>query len=106
MATPAPARPGKDERIRAALWFAERGFRVFSVWSTTNAGICHCPAGAGCSSPGKHPITPNGFKDATDDPGAIRTMLSAASEPNYGLVCPDGVFALDVDGEGVARLAE
>jgi hypothetical protein len=33
-------------------------------------------------------------------------MLSAGSEPNWGMLPPEGVFALDVDGEGVARLAE
>jgi hypothetical protein len=99
-------RPSADERIRAALWFAERGFGVFSVWSTTGDGICRCPAGKTCEQPGKHPVTAHGFHDATTDEAKIRTLLSAGSNPNYGLVCPDGVFALDVDGEGVARLAE
>lgn len=103
MAT-APARPTPDDRIRAALWFAERGFGVFSVWSTTVAGECKCPLGARCDSAGKHPITRNGFKDATTDPTRIRTLLSAGSEPNYGLVPPDGVFALDVDGDDPQRL--
>jgi len=105
MAT-APARPTADDRIRAAFWFAERGFGVFSVWSADAAGHCRCPKGATCDNPGKHPIGFHGFKEATTDHDRIRTLLSAASEPNYGLVCPDGVFALDVDGDGVARLAE
>lgn len=105
MAT-APARPSPDDRIRAALWFADRGFGVFSVWSTTPAGVCRCPLGASCDNAGKHPITRNGFKDATTDPVRIRTLLSAGSEPNYGLVPPEGVFILDVDGPGVAQLAD
>lgn len=91
---------GSDGRIKAALWFAEHGFGVFSCWSAREDGTCRCPAGPSCGSPGKHPITPNGFQDATRDPSRIRTMLSAASLPNYGLVCPDGVFAWDVDGDG------
>lgn len=89
-----------DPRTKAALWFAEHGFGVFSCWSATPSGACRCPAGASCTSPGKHPITRDGFHDATTDPNAIRTMLAAASHPNYGLVCPEGVFAWDVDGEG------
>lgn len=89
-----------DPRIKAALWFAEHGFGVFSVWSTDPDGTCRCPSRAACGVPGKHPITPNGFQDATTDAGRIRTMLAAASRPNYGLVCPEGVFAWDVDGEG------
>lgn len=105
MAT-ATARPSTDDRIRAALWFAERGFGVFSVWSTTPDGVCRCPLGVRCGdSSGKHPISSHGFKDATRDPARIRTLLSAGSQPNYGLVPPDGVFALDVDGDDPARLA-
>jgi hypothetical protein len=103
---PAPVRPSAETRIRAALWFAERGFGVFSVWSTTPTGTCRCPDGRACGSPGKHPITRNGFQDATTDPERIRTLLSAGSDPNYGLVCPEGVFALDVDGDDIPRLRE
>jgi hypothetical protein len=101
-----PAQPTVDDRIRAALWFAERGFGVFTVWSAREDGTCRCPAGASCDSPGKHPIADHGFKDATHDPARIRTLLSAGSSPNYGLVCPPGVFAWDVDGEDLARLAQ
>lgn len=105
MAMAAKPRPTAEDRIRAALWFAERGFGIFTVWSTTD-GTCRCPLGTACDNPGKHPITRRGFLDATADPTRIQTLLSAGSDPNYGLVCPDGVFALDVDGDGVARLAE
>ncbi|MGH2511389.1 MAG: bifunctional DNA primase/polymerase, partial [Candidatus Limnocylindrales bacterium] len=99
-------RPSADDRIRAALWFAEHGFRIFPVWSATAKGVCRCPKGTNCDQPGKHPITAHGFKDATSDPDRIRTFLSAGSDPNVGMLPPDGVFALDVDGEGVARLVE
>lgn len=99
-------RPTPDDRIRAALWFAERGFGVFSVWSTRADGVCRCPKGRQCDNAGKHPVTIHGFKEATTDPVRIRTFLSAGSHPNYGLVCPEGVFVLDVDGDGVARLVE
>jgi hypothetical protein len=103
----APAvRPTNEARIRAALWFAERGFGIFPVWSTRSDGRCKCPAASACSAPGKHPVTVNGFQDATQDEAKIRTFLTAGSDPNYGMVCPEGVFALDVDGEdGPARLA-
>lgn len=105
MAEPSP-RPSTEDRIRAALWFAERGFGVFTVWSTTPSGTCRCVDGPRCDNAGKHPVTRNGFKDATTDPARIRTLLSAGSDPNYGLVCPDGVFALDVDGAGIQTLAD
>lgn len=100
-------RPSPEQRIRAALYFAQRGFGIFSVWSCRDSGVCRCPKGPECGSPGKHPITANGFKDATTDPERIRTLLLAGSQPNYGMVPPDGVFALDVDSdEERARLAE
>ncbi len=98
-------RPTNEDRIRAALWFAERGFGVFSVWSTDDDGTCRCARHAACDQPGKHPIGNQGFHDSTRDPDRIRTMLGWPSEPNYGLVCPDGVFALDVDGDGIAQFA-
>lgn len=106
MATAPRARPSPEERIRAALWFADHGFGIFSVWSTTPDGACRCPKGKACDNAGKHPITQKGFHDATRDPERIRILLSAGSEPNYGMVCPEGVFALDVDGDGIAHLVE
>jgi hypothetical protein len=107
MPSEALTRPTAEDRIKAALWFVERGFSAFSVWSADERGHCRCPKGVLCTSPGKHPIPPRGFEDATTDAQRIRTMLSAASEPNYGLLPPPGVFALDVDddGDGIARLA-
>jgi hypothetical protein len=102
----AAPRPTNEARIKAALWFAEQGFGVFSCWSTWPDGRCRCPGGRDCT-PGKHPMTQHGLDDATTDPKAIRAMLSAASDPNYGLLPPDGVFVWDVDGEGwEQRLAE
>jgi hypothetical protein len=95
-----PERPTVEDRIRAALWFAAREFGIFTVWSTDPDGTCRCPLERTCPTPGKHPVTANGFKDATRDPDRIRRLLSAGSEPNYGLVCPDGVFAWDADAPG------
>lgn len=108
-------RPCNEDRIRAALWFAERGFGVFSVWSTHPNGTCKCPPTSStrktnldgsCDQPGKHPVPGIGFKAATTDPHRIRAMLDTLLEPNWGMLPPEGVFILDVDGEGIARLAE
>lgn len=105
MAAPLLERPSTEDRIRAALWFAERGFGVFSVWSTEDDGTCRCPLGPECDQPGKHPVPRIGFKAATTDEARIRAMLSIPSRPNWGMLPPEGVFVLDVDGDGVERLA-
>lgn len=111
MPSPADEHPTPDARTGAALWFAGHGFGIFPVWSTLN-GRCRCPDNSRtrtddvCSQAGKHPMTVHGFKDATTDPKRIRTFLSAPSEPNYGMVPPEGVFIWDVDtDEERARLA-
>lgn len=106
MAAPLLERPSTEDRIRAALWFAQRGFGVFSVWSTEDDGMCRCPLGADCDQPGKHPVPRIGFKAATTDEARIRAMLSIPSRPNWGMLPPEGVFVLDVDGDGVDRLEE
>ena len=56
MTAPLVPRPSAEARIRAATWFADQGFGVFSVWSANADGTCRCPKGAACSSAGKHPI--------------------------------------------------
>ena len=83
MTVPSP-RPSNDDRVRAALWFAERGFGIFPVWSTRD-GQCRCPAGPACSSPGKHPITTDGFKSATTDEQRIRQRMQGRTMMDHAL---------------------
>ena len=93
MADPVPA-------AKAAEWFLSQGFRAFPVWGVTDKGACLCPKGAACDQkPGKHPASLNGFKNATDDIEKVKTFLKNPGTPNYGLVPPKGVIAVDVDGD-------
>ena len=90
-----------SDRISEAIRHVAMGFGAFSVWSTTPDGTCKCPKGRDCTSAGKHPIPRDGFNAMSRDPRVVETMLAAGSEPNYGLVWPDGtdvVVILDVDG--------
>jgi hypothetical protein len=92
-------------RLARALSLAELGFDVLSVWSTTPEGTCRCVKGKDCDrKPGKHPTAPDGKWHETHDPERIRTLLSAGSEPNYGVIPPAGAFALDLDGTAIARI--
>lgn len=83
----------------AALKYAERGWPVIPL---------HCPAASGCScskadcqSPGKHPRTKSGLKDATCDPATVREWWNLWPNANVGIVTgpESGLFVLDVDGE-------
>lgn len=110
--TAAPAT--RVDPVAAATYFVERlGFAAFPVWGSKD-GKCFCgdphdgkAKHQGPDNVGKHPATRQGFKDATDDLGRIRTFLSNPGTPNYGLNAPPGVLAIDVDGpDGIARWAE
>src|SRR5262245_45925046 len=93
--------------LDAALAYAGRGWQVFP---------CHFIDGGGCScgghdkcSPGKHPMTPNGLKDASSDPEQIRAWWSQWPRANVAIrTGPEsGVWVLDLDGsEGIAAFAE
>jgi hypothetical protein len=98
----------RDTILQAADWYVDHGFRAFSVWGTDDDGHCRCGRNGTDPQhkPGKHPIPPDGFKAATADPDRVRTMLSAESEPNIGVLPPDGCFGWDLDGEDASRIAE
>lgn len=87
--------------LGAALDAAARGWPVFPVhWirDGATAGVCSC-LDPKCSSPGKHPITPNGVLDATTDPAAIQTWWKQYPQANYGIRtgAESGLVVLDVD---------
>jgi hypothetical protein len=86
--------------VEAALELAAllRGRGVIPLHDVASLGTCTCGKGAACHSPGKHPRTPRGLKDASRDPDQIRTWWAQWPSANIGLVCGDGLAVLDVDG--------
>ncbi len=86
--------------LDAALALADRGFAVFPVHGIVN-GKCTCNF-PGCQPPtsGKHPVTKNGFKDATHDAEKIREWW--ARNPNWNIAVATGarsrIWVLDIDG--------
>jgi len=60
-------------------------------------GVCAC-GNPNCSSPGKHPRTPNGVHDATNNVEQVRAWWTQWPEANIGVAAGDFVI-LDVDGE-------
>lgn len=72
---------------------------IFPCWGVSKEGICECPKGAACTSPGKHPIPSNGLKAATKDVDQIRRWWSAHPNANLGIPTGriNGLLVIDVD---------
>ena len=97
--------------LAAALDYAERNWPVAPAWWITPGGECACPAKARCPSPGKHPRTKHGLKDASCDQRIIRAWWREAPYANILLATGEesGFDVLDVDvlkggDDGLAKL--
>ena len=93
----------------ALAYVNTRSWAVFPVHTVVD-GKCTCNGATNCS-PGKHPRTPNGFQDATTDPG-ILAMWWEEWVDEYGITHPpmypdsnigvatgsaSGILVVDVD---------
>ena len=78
--------------------YANLGWQVFPVYQIEE-GSCSCPLGKSCKSPGKHPRTKTGLKEATTHKEAIDAWWDAYPNANIGIrTGPEsGIFVLDVD---------
>ena len=86
-----------DEVVRAALDYAAHGWAVFPVHGVSG-GRCRCGM-SDCSSPGKHPLTRRGVKDATTNGETIAGWWRRWPDANLGLASgrTSGVVVIDVD---------
>lgn len=80
-----------------AMFLGKRGFAVFPLY-TIEDGRCSCGLPK-CSSPGKHPLTPQGVLNAESDPRAIREWWATYEDANIGIATGDvsGIVVLDID---------
>ncbi len=82
---------------KTAIEYARRGFAVFPCHTIKNN---HCTCGnIKCKSPGKHPLTPNGVKDATKDIEQIEAWWTKWPDANIAIATGgiSGITVLDVD---------
>jgi hypothetical protein len=81
-----------------ALAYARTGWSVFPLHTPID-GVCDCAKGVDCQSPGKHPRTRTGNKEATTDEAKIRKWWMRWPTANIGLLTgqKSGVVVLDVD---------
>lgn len=90
-------------KLEAALAYSRMRWRIFPCHSIvqTDAGPA-CSCGKACGSPGKHPRTKGGFKDATDDEATIRRWWGRWPDANIALATGSGLAVFDIDGEAGA----
>jgi hypothetical protein len=94
-----------SQLAQAALAYAENGWPVEPLHSAPG-GRCSCGK-PNCTSPGKHPRTENGFKDASADPAVIRAWWARWPDANIGMMPgAAGLLAIDVDGPDGERAAQ
>lgn len=75
------------------------GVAILAIWGVDSDGVCRCPKGANCNSPGKHPnwkCCPNGVTNATREPSVLRQWIGTNKGGNWALRCgepmPGGGF--------------
>ena len=89
---------GSNNRVlAAALDYAAHGWAVFPVQGIAG-GECCCGA-KDCSSPGKHPLTRRGVKDASTESQVVSRWWSRWPRANLALATgsASGVVVIDVD---------
>jgi len=84
--------------LLCAKTYARRGWAVFPVHSPRDGGVCSC-GDPSCRSPGKHPRTATGLKEATTDIGKIQVWWDTWPDANIGVVTgrTEGAALLCVD---------
>ena len=102
-----PTKRPKNRLLHAAIKYARRGWPVFPCHTIDADRKCTCGK-AGCKSPGKHPRTTHGLKDATTDPKAIREWWRRWPRANIAIATgkASGLAVLDADKQkgGVVAL--
>ncbi|MEM4284043.1 MAG: bifunctional DNA primase/polymerase [Candidatus Caldarchaeum sp.] len=82
--------------LQAALEFARNSWPVLPV-HVERDGQCSC-GDPNCPSPGKHPMTRHGYKDATTDKGTIERWF-AEGDWNLGVATGTKFCAIDLDAD-------
>ncbi|HEY5434690.1 MAG TPA: phage/plasmid primase, P4 family [Candidatus Limnocylindrales bacterium] len=88
--------PNTASPADAALQYALLGWPVVPLYEPVG-DRCSCGRSS-CRSPGKHPRTRHGLKDATSDPAAVESWWHKTPTANIGILTGVGFDVLDVDG--------
>jgi bifunctional DNA primase/polymerase-like protein len=90
--------------LAAAARYAALGWPVLALHTPDHERRCSCGR-VGCPTPGKHPRTRHGLRDASTDPARIRAWWAAWPDANVG-IATGRLVVVDLDGaHGRATLA-
>lgn len=80
------------------LEYVARGWYVFPCYAIVR-GRCSCAKGTDCESPGKHPRTHNGVKDASNSPDTVGAWLQRWPDSNWAVAtgAASGIIVIDID---------
>ena len=83
--------------VKAALAYAQRGWRVFPLHGIVN-GVCTCGR-PDCGSAGKHPLVRRGLYEATTDTRVIKEWWRGWRSANIGVAtgADSGIVVFDID---------
>ncbi|MCK4624378.1 MAG: bifunctional DNA primase/polymerase [Phycisphaerae bacterium] len=86
-----------QSKVKVALEYAQQGWQVLPIYEIDD-GKCACGK-RGCNSPGKHPRTMHGLKDATTDQRDIKKWWEKWPNANIGIATGkvSGLMVLDID---------
>jgi hypothetical protein len=80
----------------AAIRLADEfGWAIVRLWGVSAPGVCRCPRGAACPSPGKHPIDRDWGNAATSDSEQIATAFGPSD--NIGVIVGPKSGVIDVE---------
>ena len=87
---------GNTSLLDSSLGYAARGWPILPLHAIVEG---HCTCNSSCRSPGKHPRTRNGLKDATTDPAKINRWWTKWPDANIGIATgkQSNLVVLDVD---------
>jgi P4 family phage/plasmid primase-like protien len=89
-----------DGRLeKAALWYAEQGWKILPVHGMGKDGKCTCGRQhVDTKENGKHPASASGQKDATTDPIVIQSWWRDNPDYNIGVLAKEsGFLVIDID---------
>ena len=90
---------GLEVRSNEIKKYTEQNIPVFPIFWLKEDGTCACGDPECGKNAGKHPLTKNGFKDATTDADKINDWLSEHPECNWAIPTGklSGRFTIDID---------